>query len=75
MADMVRKFQFGGSIVGIGTKGQGLGTDALPENALIVTVARASNPGQPVAQFFADAKVFSTGSVGYYVNGKIEVRE
>lgn len=75
MAEMVRKFQFGGSIVGIGTKGEGLGTDALPEDSLIVTVAKASNPGTPVARFFADAKVFSTGSVGYYVNGKIELRE
>ena len=72
---MVRKFQFGGSIVGIGTKGQGLDTDALPENALVITVARASNPGTPIGQFFADAKVFSTGSVGYYVSGKVELGE
>jgi len=75
MADIVRKFQFGGSITGIGTKGKGLDTSALPEDSLVVTISTASNPNVPIGRFFADGKVFSTGSVGYYVNGKVEVRE
>jgi hypothetical protein len=69
----INRFQVGVNITGIGTKEGGYSKDDLPEDTLIVTIARASAPQEVLGKLYATEKEFRSGSVGYYAGGKVEI--